>query len=206
LGDDFVHDLIGDEYIDDSPTNSPIGHPRFPTAYIATIRNDIISTIRPTYATIPPPDLGQPSAGKLKAGEWMALMEFDLPVTLVKILDTNPTLDVHIVQLIHATLYLAIALCYGFSTVTSATHQEKYLEYMQKYLRIIRELYPQQHLRPNHHAALHFADFLRRFGPACNFWMLPFERIIGKLQNLPSNFKTGSCFFEFTCNFSHPAF
>jgi hypothetical protein len=152
---------------------------------------DIPETIRASYATIPPPDLGQPGTGKLKAGEWMALIEFDLPVTLVKILHSNPGLESTTVDLIRATLLLAIAIRYGFSTVTSPTHQEKYLEYMQQYLRILRRLYPQQHLRPNHHAALHLGDFLKRFGPARNFWMLPFERIIGKLQHSPSNYKNG---------------
>jgi hypothetical protein len=158
---------------------------------MSAVRDDIPGTIRGSHATIPPPDLGLPSAGKLKAGEWMAVMEFDLPVTLVKILQSEPGLDDATTELIRATLFLAIALRYGLSTVASSTHQAKYLDYMKRYLQIIRQLYPKQHLRPNHHAALHFSDFLKRFGPARNFWMLPFKRIIGKLQNLPSNYKPG---------------
>jgi hypothetical protein len=194
-GYSFVPNLVGDEYVDEISTNRlPACVPRLTKDIMSAVRDDMPTTIRASHATIPPPDLGLPSAGKLKAGEWMAVMEFDLPVTLVKILQTEPGLDSATVELIRATLFLAIALRYALSTVTSSTHQAKYLDYMQKYLRIIRQLYPKQHLRPNHHAALHFAEFLKRFGPARNFWMLPFERIIGKLQNSPSNYKPGPHF------------
>jgi hypothetical protein len=183
--------VVGVDYLDEISDNPSIAIPRLPKMYLMQVCGNIPETIRASYATIPPPDLGQPGTGKLKAGKWMALIKFDLPVTLVKILHSNPGLESTTVDLICATLLLAITIRYGFSTVTSPTHQEKYLEYMQQYLWILRRLYPQHHLRPNHHAALHLGDFLKRFGPARNFWMLPFKRIIVKLQHSPSNYKNG---------------
>jgi hypothetical protein len=61
--------------------------------YLKEVCDNIQETIRASYATIPPPDLGEPGTSKLKAGKWMVLIEFDLLVTLVKILHSNPGLE-----------------------------------------------------------------------------------------------------------------
>jgi hypothetical protein len=160
--------------------------------HLDQIRRDILVTIRPSYTTIPPPKIGTAGGGKLKAGEWLAAYEFDIPVTLVHILVTDKALTPDVRNLIQATLYLAIAMCFGLSNTTLAGHCEQYLAYYGKYMSIIRKLYPCTRLRPNQHATFHFPDFLLRFGPARGFWMLPYEWIIGCLQNIDTNFKPGA--------------
>ncbi|EJD50259.1 hypothetical protein AURDEDRAFT_58701 [Auricularia subglabra TFB-10046 SS5] len=42
-------------------------------------------------------------------------------------------------------------------------------------------------LKPNHHAALHLADFLSEFGPIRGWWAFPIERSIGILQRIRTN-------------------
>jgi hypothetical protein len=185
--------LFSDLNVDDISEDYSMGiSVRLKKQHLDQIRRDIVSTVRPSYATIPPPEIGTAGSGKLKAGEWLAAYEFDIPVTLVHILATDKALAPDVRNLIQATLYLAIAIRFGLSTTTSAGHCEQYLAYYRKYLTIIRKLYPRIRLRPNQHAAFHFPDFLLRFGPARGFWMLPYERIIGRLQNMETNFKPGA--------------
>ena len=56
----------------------------------------------------------------------------------------------------------------------------------------IRALFPTIPLRVNHHVSLHLAEFFLRYGPAHGWWMFPFERIIGILQQVNTNFKIGT--------------
>jgi hypothetical protein len=184
--------LFSDLNVDDLCENYSTGVSlRLKKQHLDQIREDIVDTVRPSYATIPPPEMGTAGSGKLKAGEWLAAYEFDLPVTLVHILATDKTLTNGSRELIKATLYLAIVIRFGLSNTTSAAHCDKYLDYYAKYMAIIRKLYPRIRLRPNQHAAFHFPDFLLRFGPARGFWMLPYERLIGRLQKMDMNFRPG---------------
>jgi len=34
-------------------------------------------------------------------------------------------------------------------------------------------------------------EYLRRFGPVHGWWTFPFERLIGMLERIPTNFKIG---------------
>jgi hypothetical protein len=178
-----------DDLVPDYATGSPVCLRK---EHLNHIQNEIINTFCPSYATIPPPGMGTAGSGKLKAGEWLAAYEFDLPVTLACILATDKTLTKGMRELIYSTLYLAMAICFALSNTTFAAHCDKYLHYYGKYMEIIWKLYPLQRLRPNQHAAFHFADFLRRFGPARGFWMLPYERVIGRLQSMDTNFIPGT--------------
>ncbi|KAI9464872.1 hypothetical protein HD554DRAFT_2026214, partial [Boletus coccyginus] len=44
---------------------------------------------------------------------------------------------------------------------------------------------------PNHHASFHIYDYLVLFGPVHSWWTFPFEQLIGVLQRLPNNHKSG---------------
>ena len=48
------------------------------------IQADIATTSRPVYSVGPPSNMGKKQQGKLKADQWKAAIEFELPVALMK--------------------------------------------------------------------------------------------------------------------------
>ncbi|TDL24062.1 hypothetical protein BD410DRAFT_696923, partial [Rickenella mellea] len=140
---------------------------------IQQIQDHIQKTDRPVWNVSPPPNLGEASHGKLKADQWRSCIEFDLPVSLAQ-LWTEGEQDERKLALLQCTI-----------------HAAKYTEYMHSYLKSMLQLFPGLKLRPNHHNALHIGEFLLRFGPMHGWWMYPFERFIGILQNIRTNNKMG---------------
>jgi hypothetical protein len=155
------------------------------------IQEDIEAIVRPTWQTRLPSNFGSPSGGKLKADVWRTGMEFDLIVSLVKMW-SKPTATDRQKKAVESTILLAIALRWGTSHRTSEHHGEQYTQHMVAYLKTIRELRPHKNLHPIHHNALHYPKFLLLFGPSHCWWMFPFERLIGKLQQVHINNKLGT--------------
>ena len=62
---------------------------------------------------------------------------------------------------------------------------------MHSYLSGLKELFPEYSLHPNHHMALHLRDYLLLYGPVHSWWTFPFERLIGILQRISTNYKIG---------------
>jgi hypothetical protein len=73
----------------------------------------------------------------------------------------------------------------------SDTHIEEYMKAMKNYLKTLKELQPTQRFRPNHINALLVGNYLRLYGPVQSWWMFPFERVIGDLQQISTNNKPG---------------
>ena len=166
-------------------------------AELQTIRKCISQTTRPSWHRGPPINIGAPGAGKLKADQWRSCIEFDLVVAVARLYapETSKNRDSPVAQrrykLFETTMYLALAVRWGTSTITSPIHANKYAQYMHSYLANLLELYPERSLLPNHHAALHIPEFLLLFGPSPGWWMFPYERLIGRLQAINTNNKMG---------------
>jgi hypothetical protein len=158
---------------------------------INAIQAELSGIIRPSWHHGPPKNLGDAEHGKLKAEQWRTAIEFDLPVTLVKLWGTKYDGDERRPKLAHSTMLLAMAIQWGTSHVTSPHHTQQYGKYMNAYLECIRDVFPGHSFRPNHHACLHLHEFLLRYGPMHGWWMFPFERIIGGLQKTNTNHKIG---------------
>jgi len=60
------------------------------------------------------------------------------------------------------------------------------------YINQIQCLFPNYKLHPNHHLALHIAEFLLLFGPVHSWWAFPFKCLIGNLQRMPNKGKTSN--------------
>ncbi|KAF8547083.1 hypothetical protein OG21DRAFT_1425498 [Imleria badia] len=73
----------------------------------------------------------------------------------------------------------------------SSAHTKAYRLCITEYLGALKRIHPGFNSRPNHHAAIHISDFLNLFGPVHSWWAFPFERLIGILQCLPKNHKSG---------------
>ena len=80
----------------------------------------------------------------------------------------------------------------------SRKHAELYLKNMCSYLSGLKELFPEYTLHPNHHMALHLFDYLLLYGPVHSWWTFPFERLIGILQHISTNYKIGRFFNLFS--------
>jgi hypothetical protein len=165
---------------------------------VESIRSDIENMMTPSWLTSVPNDLGEPRHGKLKADQWRVLATTYLPISLVRMWDANelegqpperPTSRRQ--KLLHATMSLISAVIIATSQKTSSAKAGLYLQHMQTYLRLMKELIPDYDFRPNHHMSLHLAEYLCLFGPVHAWWTFPFERLIGMLQRIPTNFKMG---------------
>ncbi|KZT04242.1 uncharacterized protein LAESUDRAFT_658222 [Laetiporus sulphureus 93-53] len=196
--------LIGDEFVDEcaeSTQHEDIVIRRHTSSSVFSqqdldhLHADIALTSRPTYSKGPPCNVGTTARGKLKADHWKAMIEFELPVSMLKrwCRSTTPLRprDDARRELAHSTMLLACAIRQATSYRTSQEHQRIYTAHMRGYLSSILRLRPERSLRPNHHNALHLGDFLLRFGPVYGWWMFPFERIIGILQQTVTNGKLG---------------
>src|SRR5258708_3923861 len=162
---------------------------------LKVIWDDIAATIRPRWHAAPPANLGHVSHGKLKANEWRSCFEFDIPVSLLHIetrwSTSGKQVDKHRAKLVHSTFLLATAIRWATSHRTSAMHAEMYTKTMKSYLKTLRDLKPMQRFCPNHFNALLISRYLCLYGPARGWWMFPFERVIGGLQQTNTNNKPG---------------
>lgn len=156
------------------------------------IRADIVATTRPSWQTPPPSNLGSPGHGKLKADQWRTCIEFDIPVSLVRLASKSTEgRDGRLTDMSHATMLLAIAVQWVSSRQTSEVHAKNYICHLIPYLEKIKARPGAGSLVPNHHSACHVHEFLLRFGPTQGWWMFPFERIIGMLQGINTNHRLG---------------
>ena len=191
--------MLGSEYIDEVEAfdKYSIGDDGLTQEELQALHAALRATQRPSWQRGPPLNLGCASHGKLKADQWRAAIEFDVPIFLAQ--TWNYTEDEvrsderkqRKRQLLACTMLLAAAIRWGTSDITSQTHAYNYTRYMMAYLQALLMLYPSFKLRPNHHGALHIGPFLLQFGPMRGWWMYPFERIIGILQKTNTNYKLG---------------
>ncbi|EPS92577.1 hypothetical protein FOMPIDRAFT_1137597 [Fomitopsis schrenkii] len=162
VGNDFVTDVTSLK-----STNGPSSF--FTKDDLSDFQYVITTTLRPSHSTGSPAKIGTKAHGKLKADQWKAVIEFELPVYLMtKWWASDPTMLNEKERIKHElavnTMELACA---------------------------IRQNDISQHLSllPSHHKVLHIPQFLRRFGPMPGWWMFAFERIIGLLQKVKTNRK-----------------
>jgi hypothetical protein len=187
-----ISELIGDEFFEaEYKHHAPIGRQD-----LKQIQDFIKATVRPQWQRGPPPNLGEPGHGKLKADQWRTTMEFDIPVALAQLWskgeengdDPNCCRQQ---KLLKSTMLLATALRWATSHRTSAKHVNEYMTNMRAYIESIRELFPDRDLRPNHRSALFIGDMLMRFGPTHGWWCFASERVNGRLQQVNTNSKLG---------------
>jgi hypothetical protein len=165
------------------------------------IRGDIVNMLWPSWLASVPSDFGSTSHGKLKADQWRVLGTTFLPVSLVRlwsVVEAGNSRSERCRKILDATMSLLSAVAIACSRVTSKKHAELYLKNMHSYLSGLKELFPEYTLHPNHHMALHLFDYLLLYGPVHSWWTFPFERLIGILQRISTNYKIGRFFNLFS--------
>jgi hypothetical protein len=153
---------------------------------------DIERMVRPSWLTKPP----VLSGGKLKADDWRSLCTTTLPMSLIRLWSNKPA-DEHHTQLLEMTMCLVSAVIIICSRTTSKAHADEYLELMFRYRELLQSKFPTFVAKPNFHMALHIPEFLLMYGPVHGWWTFPFERLIGTLQKVPTNYIPGELWFPF---------
>ncbi|KAG5715117.1 hypothetical protein E4T56_gene17600, partial [Termitomyces sp. T112] len=147
-----------------------------------TIAEDLEYVVKPSWM----PSVPLLSGSKLKADEWRTLGCLNLPMSLIRLWSKHLEQDrLHFLRL---TMSLMSAVLLATSRVTSEEHCARYLKFMVEYRKELRQLFPLYDCVPNHHVVFHIPEFIRLFGPVHGWWAFPFERAIGQLQRLSTNY------------------
>lgn len=150
----------------------------------------------PTWFGSVPSNFGSASAGTIKADEWRSLITVYIPIALISLwgADTShPSDEVGTLlrTVLDHTMELVCAVYLVCARTATADRAHAYRSHIARYVANLTKIHPTFALRPNHHAAFHIYDYLLLFGPAHSWWCFPFERLIGILQRLPVNHKSG---------------
>ncbi len=134
--------------------------------------------VTPSWLASVPYDLGAARHGKLKADQWRILATIYLPISLQRLWDIHSPRSTPLrKKLLDASMALTSAVVIATSHNTSRKMADLYLQHMQSYLQLMQELLPRYNFRPNHHMALHLAEYLTFFGPVHAWWTFPFETL-----------------------------
>ncbi|KIK18690.1 hypothetical protein PISMIDRAFT_109003, partial [Pisolithus microcarpus 441] len=150
----------------------------------------------PSWLGSVPINFGDSAARTIKADEWCTLVTVHLPLALISLWGTtqanprnNDGPDLRVV--LDHTMDLVSAVYLACARTTSDDCAATYRAYISSYVGKLKTIYPTFSVRPNHHASFHIYDYLMLFGPVHSWWSFPFERLIGMLQRLPKNHKSG---------------
>lgn len=148
-----------------------------------TIVDDLEFVVKPSWM----PSVPLSSGSKLKADEWRTLGCLNLPLSLIRLWSKH--LEQDRLDFLQLTMSLMSAVLLATSRVTSDEHCTRYLKFMMEYRKGLQRLFPLYDCLPNHHVAFHIPEFIKLFGPVHGWWAFPFERAIGQLQRLSTNYK-----------------
>ncbi|KAK0493661.1 hypothetical protein EDD18DRAFT_1078229 [Armillaria luteobubalina] len=90
-------------------------------------------------------------------------------------------------------MHLISTVIVATSYETSVANAEAYLCHMKAYRALLQDMFPEYKCLPNHHMAMHISEYLLMFRPVQNWWTFPFERAIGTLERISTNYKAGAC-------------
>lgn len=160
---------------------------------MAALYADVEGMVKPSWVTSVPLDISSVGS-KLKSDQWRTLGNLYLPVTLIRLWNSATPQDERTQQrreLLHLTMLLFSAIAVGTSRVTSKKHSAEFLKHIVAYAQELKRLFPEYEFRANHHMAIHIHELLLCYGPVYGWWTFPYERMIGMLQRMSTNHKTG---------------
>ncbi|PPQ79324.1 hypothetical protein CVT24_007406 [Panaeolus cyanescens] len=142
---------------------------------MGVVWQDMKKTQTPSWVATAPPNWGTTERGKLSAAQWRVVCTIHLVVTLIRLWHNEEgrkrlLLD-HFMDLVSAVRIANMK-------VTTPAQIDAYNQHIYRYVANISKLYPDQHLKPTHHLALHIGDFLESLGPTHSHNSPYFERNI----------------------------
>ncbi|KIY62627.1 hypothetical protein CYLTODRAFT_361167 [Cylindrobasidium torrendii FP15055 ss-10] len=154
-------------------------------------RLDLQNAILPMNVDRPPYNWGTPTRGKLSAEQWDLVCLVFLPITAIRLWG-YPYRDARFRAILHNMIDLVKAMLMVVNRTSSQGHADSYRQHLDRHLQTITKLFPHYYLKPIHHIASHFPDFLGFLGPSHGFQIPAFERINYMLQSTNKNRKHGA--------------
>ena len=155
------------------------------------VYEDLQNMVKPSWVTsVPLLSVGP----KQKSDQWKTVGSLYLPVSLIHLwsnVDPDDERSKHRYELLHLSMLVLSAIDVATSRATSDNNADEFLRLMTAYSQRLQTLFPDYNIHPNHHMAFHIMEFLRMYGPVHGWWTFPFERIIGMLQRISTNYKPG---------------
>ncbi|KAF8260760.1 hypothetical protein EI94DRAFT_1811304 [Lactarius quietus] len=125
---------------------------------------DMAITVLPSWVTKAPSNWGTAAWGKLSANNWRVICPVHLPITLIRLWgddtpDNRNAMLENFMDLVRAVQY---------ANLRSISQKEiaLYEHHISHYMTSFKSLYKDAKVKPIHHAALHYGNVLRGFGPA----------------------------------------
>jgi hypothetical protein len=185
----------------------PESIPRYQRAILGknvmeSIWADMSRTRTPTWMSRAPKNWGTTQRGKLSADNWRVICTVHLPITLIRLWGEKTG---RMKEVLAHFMDLVIAVRIANMRVTSPNHIQTYDTHIQRYTRKLKALYPDENIKPTHHAALHIGDMLHLFGPNHSHSGAHYERYINFFHRMNTNEKIGEhrIGHSFSCSVSH---
>ncbi|GAW07472.1 serine threonine protein kinase [Lentinula edodes] len=163
------------------------------------IQQVIREAVTPAWVTNPPPNVGLAQAGTLKAEHWRTLFSIHVPLAVLSLWkEHSPSASPDassMTSLVDTTMYLACASIVMAKRTLSVERRNLYRHLLRLHILGLKQDFPGW-IFPTHHLAFHIFDGMNNFSGVRNWWLFPFENLIGKLQRIPTNHIAGQ--FEHT--------
>ncbi|KAJ3892060.1 hypothetical protein GG344DRAFT_46074, partial [Lentinula edodes] len=141
------------------------------------VQRSIRETVVPSWITRPPSDMGLQQAGTLKADHWRGS-----PSAVDNAAEMTPVLE--------TSMHLTCASILMTRNSLSPKTRDQFRSSLRDHILGLKQIFP-GFMLPTHHLAFHIYDFMDGFSTVRNWWGFPFERLIGKVQRMPTNHKIG---------------
>ncbi|THU77441.1 hypothetical protein K435DRAFT_877831 [Dendrothele bispora CBS 962.96] len=158
------------------------------------IHKTILETVTPSWMSNPPPDIGLPSAGTIKAAHWRTLFSVHLPLALLSLWKKNSPIAAKDARMMGSILQTSMAIACASIIMAKNTltpeRREMFLDLLKQHIEGLKEDFP-NFLAPSHHSMFHLYDFMGYMGPLRYWWCFPPEHLIFLLQGIPTNHRIG---------------
>lgn len=152
---------------------------------------DMELTQLPSWISPAPRNWGTTKRGKLSADELRVICTIHLVITLIRLWHDKSGREAVMLQ---NFMHVVSAASIAHLQVLSRNQKQAYNDLIFQYLRDVRSLFPDQKLKPVHHAALHIGHMMELFGPVHSYRAAFYERYIKFLHGINTNQKPGSSF------------
>ncbi|KAJ3906770.1 hypothetical protein F5879DRAFT_987125 [Lentinula edodes] len=158
------------------------------------VQRSIRETVVPSWITRPPSDMGLQQAGTLKADHWRVLFNIHLPFSLICMWGKGSPSAVdnaaEMTPVLETSMHLTCASILMTRNSLSPKTRDQFRSSLRDHILGLKQIFP-GFMLPTHHLAFHIYDFMDGFSTVRNWWGFPFERLIGKVQRMPTNHKIG---------------
>ena len=149
---------------------------------------DMACTQLPSWIASAPPNWGTAERGKISADQWRVICTIHLTITLIRLWGNETGRKK---ELLLNFMDLVSAIRIANMRVSSRKQILAYNKHIFRYLDGVKVLFPDEKIKPIHHASLHIGDILELFGPVHSHSAPFFERYIKFLHRINTNSKIG---------------